>query len=183
MRYFNPLYIDSRVNILNDILTPYTLIPGSIYCTISWLQCYYIATIFWPPSHYFEPPPISTQSFVGYVQLLNMAYFYSYIIFMNFKWLGWRGGGSQARLHSDWCCVPSTANTTIYNLMKSPLPHLLQTSLDSYRYYSQWWCTKYICNTQKLSNCCIITTNKRPVSLYSFPTHSNRDKEHMGVKT
>ena len=68
-----PLYIDPGVNISYDILT-----PGSIYRNN-------ILT----PSRYFDPPPNSTQnSFVGYDQLINVAYCYLYIIFMNSEKIG-----------------------------------------------------------------------------------------------
>ena len=71
--YIDPGYIDPKVNISYDILT-----PGSIY-----------RNDIWTPSRYFDPPPNSTQNgFVGYDQLLNVVYCYRYIIFMNSERIG-----------------------------------------------------------------------------------------------
>ena len=56
---------------------PYILTPGSIYRAIFWCRGQYIATIFWPPSRYFDPPPSNTwNNCVGYVQLFNGVLLY-----------------------------------------------------------------------------------------------------------
>ena len=68
-----PLYIDPGVNISYDILTPGSIYRNDILTPL---------TIFWPP-------PNSTQnSLVGYDQLLNVAYCYLYMIFMNSERIG-----------------------------------------------------------------------------------------------